>query len=83
MTPLALLAALPLATGIALVYGWALARRPSLDARLAPYVRPADGAAWADYGKSNPPADDKAFLEGWMKVRAAALEKAKMPNGFE
>ena len=40
-------------------------------------------AAWADYGKSNPSSDDKAFLEGWMKVRAAALAKANMPNGFE
>lgn len=40
-------------------------------------------AAWTDYGKSNPPSDDKAFLEGWMKARAAALAKANMPNGFE
>ncbi|MCA1452448.1 TAXI family TRAP transporter solute-binding subunit [Bradyrhizobium sp. BRP22] len=40
-------------------------------------------AAWADYGKSNPPSDDKAFLEGWTKARAAALAKANMPNGFE
>ncbi len=39
--------------------------------------------AWADYGKSNPPADDKAFLDGWLKARAAALAKANMPNGFE
>ena len=41
------------------------------------------GTAWADYGKSNPPADEKAFLDGWMKARAAALDKAGMPNGFE
>src|SRR6187402_453995 len=41
------------------------------------------GAAWADYGKSSPSADDKAFLDGWMKARAAALAKADMPNGFE
>ncbi|MFB9263761.1 TAXI family TRAP transporter solute-binding subunit [Bradyrhizobium erythrophlei] len=40
-------------------------------------------AAWADYGKSNPPSDDKAFLDGWMKARGAALAKANMPNGFE
>jgi TRAP transporter TAXI family solute receptor len=40
-------------------------------------------AAWADFGKANPPSDDKAFLEGWMKARAAALTKANMPNGFE
>ncbi|MGY3614679.1 TAXI family TRAP transporter solute-binding subunit [Bradyrhizobium sp. USDA 10063] len=40
-------------------------------------------AAWAEYGKSNPSSDDKAFLEGWIKARAAALAKANMPNGFE
>jgi TRAP transporter TAXI family solute receptor len=40
-------------------------------------------AAWADYGKSSPPSDDKAFLAGWMNARAAALKKADMPNGFE
>jgi TRAP transporter TAXI family solute receptor len=40
-------------------------------------------ATWADYSKSNPPSDDKAFLDGWMKARAAALDKANMPNGFE
>jgi TRAP transporter TAXI family solute receptor len=39
--------------------------------------------AWADYGKSSPPSDDKEFLAGWMKARAAALTKASMPNGFE
>lgn len=40
-------------------------------------------AAWTDYGKTNPPSDDKAFLDGWLKARAAALAKANMPNGFE
>ena len=40
-------------------------------------------ATWADYTKSSPPSDDKAFLDGWMKARAAALKKADMPNGFE
>jgi TRAP transporter TAXI family solute receptor len=40
-------------------------------------------AAWAGYTKGNPPADDKAFLDGWMNARAAALSKASMPNGFE
>ena len=40
-------------------------------------------AAWADYGKSSPPSDDKAFLDGWMNARAAALKKADMPNGFD
>ena len=40
-------------------------------------------AAWADYNKGNPPSDEKAFLDGWMKARGAALAKANMPNGFE
>jgi len=40
-------------------------------------------AAWAGYSKNSPPSDDKAFLDGWMKARAAALSKANMPNGFE
>ena len=40
-------------------------------------------AAWADYGKSSPPSDDKEFLASWTKARAAALQKASMPNGFE
>jgi TRAP transporter TAXI family solute receptor len=40
-------------------------------------------AAWADYGKAGPSSDDKEFLAGWMKVRAAALQKANMPNGFD
>jgi TRAP transporter TAXI family solute receptor len=40
-------------------------------------------SAWAEYSKGNPPSDEKAFLEGWMKARAAALAKATMPNGFE
>jgi TRAP transporter TAXI family solute receptor len=40
-------------------------------------------AAWADYGKSGPPSDDKAYLDGWMKARAAALKKANMQNGFD
>jgi TRAP transporter TAXI family solute receptor len=39
--------------------------------------------AWTDYGKSNPPSDEKEFLAGWMNARAAALKKASMPNGFE
>jgi TRAP transporter TAXI family solute receptor len=40
-------------------------------------------SAWAEYSKGNPPSDEKAFLEGWMKARAVALAKATMPNGFE
>ena len=39
--------------------------------------------AWAEYNKGNPPSDEKPFLEGWMKARAAAFAKANMPNGFE
>ena len=41
------------------------------------------GSAWTEYNKSNPPSDDKAFLDGWMKARGAALAKANMPNGFD
>jgi TRAP transporter TAXI family solute receptor len=40
-------------------------------------------SAWAEYSKGNPPSDEKPFLDGWMKARAAALAKANMPNGFE
>jgi TRAP transporter TAXI family solute receptor len=40
-------------------------------------------AAWTEYGKSNPPSDEKEFYAGWMKARDAALKKANMPNGFE
>jgi TRAP transporter TAXI family solute receptor len=40
-------------------------------------------SAWADYNKSNQATDEKAFLDGWMKARSAALAKANMPNGFE
>ena len=50
MTPLALLAAAMMACGMALVLSWSAARRPSLDSRLAPYVRPADGSAWTAHG---------------------------------
>jgi len=39
-------------------------------------------ATWAEYGKSGP-SEDKAFLDGWMTARAAALAKAGMTNGFE
>jgi TRAP transporter TAXI family solute receptor len=38
--------------------------------------------AWADYNKANPPSDAKAFNDGWMKARAAALTKAGMSLGF-
>jgi TRAP transporter TAXI family solute receptor len=39
-------------------------------------------AAWADFNKSNPPADAKEFADGWMKARAAALSKVGMESGF-
>ena len=38
--------------------------------------------AWKAYG-ANAPSDDKAFTEGWMKARAAALKKAGMDAVFE
>lgn len=38
--------------------------------------------AWKAY-TANPPADDKAFAEGWMKARAVALQKAGMDVVFE
>lgn len=40
-------------------------------------------AAWLDYGKSNPPSDENAFRDGWLRVRAAALAKAGMSNMFD
>jgi TRAP transporter TAXI family solute receptor len=40
-------------------------------------------SAWAEYSKGSPPSEEKAFLDGWMNARAAALAKANMPNGFE
>src|SRR2546428_13270800 len=39
-------------------------------------------AAWADYGKSNPPSDEKELLAGGMNARATALKKANMHNGI-
>jgi TRAP transporter TAXI family solute receptor len=39
-------------------------------------------ASWADFNKSNPPSDQKAFADGWMKTRADALAKAGMESGF-
>jgi TRAP transporter TAXI family solute receptor len=38
--------------------------------------------AWKAYA-ANAPSDDKAFAEGWMKARAAALAKAGMDVVFE
>jgi hypothetical protein len=38
--------------------------------------------AWKAYNASAP-SDDKAFAEGWMKARAAALSKAGMDVVFE
>lgn len=40
-------------------------------------------AAWSDYTKASPPADDAKFFSGWMEARKAALAKANLPNGFE
>lgn len=49
MTPLSWVIAGILASGMALIGAWVRARQPSLDARIAPYVRPADGAAWVTH----------------------------------
>ena len=38
--------------------------------------------AWKAFGASAP-SDDKAFAEGWMKARAAALKKAGMDVVFD
>jgi hypothetical protein len=38
--------------------------------------------AWKAYA-SGAPSDDKAFAEGWLKARAAALQKAGMDVVFE
>ena len=39
--------------------------------------------AWAEYMKSNPPAETEKFADGWMKARKAALARANLPNSFE
>jgi TRAP transporter TAXI family solute receptor len=41
------------------------------------------GTAWADFNKSNPPAEKEAFSKGWMAARKAALEKAGLPAIFD
>lgn len=40
-------------------------------------------AAWADFGKANPPADAAKFTEEWMKVRKATLVKNNLPDFLE
>jgi TRAP transporter TAXI family solute receptor len=39
--------------------------------------------AWADFNKTNPPADKDAFTKAWMAARKSALENAGMPTVFE
>jgi hypothetical protein len=39
-------------------------------------------SAWAEFNKSNPPAEQPQFTEAWMKARNAALAKAQLPNEF-
>ncbi len=41
------------------------------------------GSAWAEYLKSNPPADKAAFTKGWIAARKAALTGAGMDAIFE
>jgi len=41
------------------------------------------GKAWAEFNKTNPPADKAAFTKAWMAARKTALEKAGMEPGFE
>ncbi len=40
-------------------------------------------AAWADYLKSSPPADDAKFRTGWMAARRDALGKASLVIGVD
>lgn len=49
MTALVVLVCAALTAGVALITAWAIDRRPTLDSRIAPYVRPADGRAWVDH----------------------------------
>ncbi len=46
MTALTVFACVAMAIGIGLILAWDADRQPSLDSRIAPYVRPADGRAW-------------------------------------
>ena len=85
-----------LASGIALILAWSADRRPSLDTRLAPYVRPADGRAWAAHnaGPRFAPArlaapivrDLGRVLERWGSSAAdvrSRLERAGSPLSVE
>ena len=40
------------------------------------------GKAWADFNKSNPPADKEAYATAWLAARKTALEKAGMDPVF-
>ena len=40
-------------------------------------------AAWADFNKGSPSSDAAKFTEEWMKVRKAALTKARIADNFE
>lgn len=59
---------------------WTDAAQKHNDALIKRQATMAD--AWKAYAASTP-SDDKAFAEGWMKARAAALAKAGMDVVFE
>ena len=59
---------------------WSDAAQKHNDALIKRQATMAD--AWKAYG-GTAPSDDKAFAEGWMKARAAALAKAGMDVVFE
>jgi TRAP transporter TAXI family solute receptor len=59
---------------------WTDAAQKHNDALIKRQATMAD--AWKAFA-ANAPSDDKAFAEGWMKARAAALDKAGMDVVFE
>ena len=59
---------------------WSVAAQKHNDALIKRQATMAD--AWKAYA-AGAPSDDKAFAEGWMRARAAALAKAGMDVVFE
>jgi len=92
----AVVVGLIMGVGMALVWAWVGARRPGLDSRLAPYVRPVDGRSWAEHPARSRPAvvrlmapvirDAGRVLERWGSSSAdvrARLERAGAPVSVE